>query len=243
MQHIVSCSLGKDSVAMLIRMLDEGMQIDRIIFADLGEDAEFEETYAFIEKVEKTLGIHIERIKSEKWTWDRWFYGTATKGKAKGQIHGFPPVVTFGCSYKRELKMKPLAVAQGEGNIIYLGIAADEEHRAKAKQYINAKNQYRFPLIEWGMTEDDCVELCRSRGLLHPLYQYFSRLGCWQCPKQSLKSLRMLYKHFLQKWEKLIEYQNACPWAFKPSASVHDLTRRFANEVSQMTIDDYLESR
>ena len=46
--HIVNCSLGKDSVALLIRMVQEGWKIDKVLFADLGGDAEFQETYGFL---------------------------------------------------------------------------------------------------------------------------------------------------------------------------------------------------
>ena len=34
MKHIVSFSGGKDSTAMLLRMLEENMQVDEIIFCD-----------------------------------------------------------------------------------------------------------------------------------------------------------------------------------------------------------------
>lgn len=38
MKHIVSFSGGKDSTAMLLRMLEENMPIDKIIFVDTGKD-------------------------------------------------------------------------------------------------------------------------------------------------------------------------------------------------------------
>lgn len=229
-QHIVCCSLGKDSVAMLIRMIMEGWQIDKVLFADIGADAEFEETYAFLDKIETTLGIKIEKVSSEKWTWDGIFYSKQTKGKNVGENRGFPPVVGPGCRYKGWLKQEPLEKAQGTGNTIYLGIAIDERHRAEAQEYLNKPNTYRFPLIEWGMTEEDCRILCEKYDLLHPLYKYFKRLGCWQCPKQSLESIRQIYKHWPQKWQKLKEYQSACVWPFRADYSVEELEIRFQLE-------------
>lgn len=37
----------------------------------------------------------------------------------------------------------------------YIGIAADEPQRVR---------EYRYPLVEWGMTEKDCLEYCYARG-------------------------------------------------------------------------------
>jgi len=49
--HIVSLSGGKDSTAMLLRMLEENMPIDLILFCDTG--LEFEAMYKHIDKLEK----------------------------------------------------------------------------------------------------------------------------------------------------------------------------------------------
>ena len=49
----VSFSGGKDSTAMLLRMLEEGMPVDIILFCDTG--LEFEGMYHHIEKLEKYL--------------------------------------------------------------------------------------------------------------------------------------------------------------------------------------------
>lgn len=52
MKHIVSFSGGKDSTAMLLRMLEENMKIDEIIFAETGKD--FPDMLKHIEKVKNT---------------------------------------------------------------------------------------------------------------------------------------------------------------------------------------------
>ena len=63
-KHIVSLSGGKDSTAMLLRMLEEGMPVDIILFCDTG--LEFEGMYRHIDKLEKYIGIPITRLKSQQ---------------------------------------------------------------------------------------------------------------------------------------------------------------------------------
>ena len=46
-KHVVSLSGGKDSTAMLLRMLEEGRPVDIILFCDTG--IEFEAMYRHIE--------------------------------------------------------------------------------------------------------------------------------------------------------------------------------------------------
>ena len=53
MKHIVSFSGGKDSTAMLLRMLEENMQVDEILFCDTGKD--FPDMLEHIEKVKKYI--------------------------------------------------------------------------------------------------------------------------------------------------------------------------------------------
>lgn len=54
-KHIVSFSGGKDSTAMLLRMVELNMPVDIILFADTG--MEFEEIYSHIESIEEYLGV------------------------------------------------------------------------------------------------------------------------------------------------------------------------------------------
>ena len=59
--HAVSLSGGKDSTAMLLMMLERGMPIDVVLYADTG--MEFPEMYDHLSKVDALLyqerGIHI----------------------------------------------------------------------------------------------------------------------------------------------------------------------------------------
>lgn len=223
MKHIVSFSGGKDSTAMLLRMIELKYPIDKIVFADT--TLEFPEMYEWIDKIEKIvyekIGLKITRV-SAKHSFDDWFYSKWTRGKNTDKIRGFP-FVTRPCWWQRDVKDIPLS-KECKGNTTYIGIAKDEEHRSKRKRY--SKGIYLFPLIEWGWTEQDCADYLERRGLKHPLYGKFKRTGCWLCPKQSLQSLENLYLYYPDLWEKLKQYEKDSPQGFKPNFSLEEFEKK-----------------
>ena len=214
-QHIVSFSGGKDSTAMLIRMLELGMPVDRIIFADTGK--EFPEMYDHIKRIGKYVlenyGKIIE-IKHPTSTWDDWFYGKVTRGKAKGQQRGFP-LSFFPCWWSREAKFKVLDPVC-EGHERYIGIAADEPKR------ITYKNPgYHYPLADWGWTEADCLKYLVDKGLDAQLHHDFGRTGCWCCPKQSVDSLKTLCRKYPDQWKELRRMESESPNGFKQGVDLN----------------------
>ncbi len=83
MKHIVSFSGGKDSTAMLLKMLENKMKIDEIIFCDTGK--EFPQMYQHIRKIEDYIKRPITILKSEK-SFDYYmFEHEKTRGKNKGK--------------------------------------------------------------------------------------------------------------------------------------------------------------
>jgi len=224
MEHIISFSGGKDSTAMLIRMIELDMPIDKILFADTA--LEFPEMYDYIKKVEKYIGIKVIIVKP-KHSFEWWFYGKFTRGKNTHRIRGFPPVIFKGCWWSKVSKISPIKKKEGKGNVVYIGIANDEKKRAEAKEYQNNKNQYRFPLIEWGWSEQKCLSYLKEKGLHNPLYNKFHRLGCWLCPKQRVSELRVLYEDYPKLWEKLKIYEKDSPHGFKPDIKLIDLENKW----------------
>ena len=88
MKHIVCFSGGKDSAAMLLRMIEMGMPVDLVLFADTG--MEFPQLYKYVDRMEEyvtSLGIEFQTVAPEK-TWDDWFFGEVTRGKMKGKQRG-----------------------------------------------------------------------------------------------------------------------------------------------------------
>ncbi len=103
-----------------------------------------------------------------------------------------------------------------------MGIAADEAHRCKDLHY---------PLVEWGMTEADCLRYCKARGFdWGGLYDIFRRVSCWCCPLQPLSELRKLRIHCPDLWQKLL-YMDAHTWQpFRPDYTARQLDIRFKLE-------------
>lgn len=226
-KKIVMFSGGKDSTAMLLKLIEDGEKLDQIIFADTR--LEFPEMYQYIERIQNYIKQEITIVRGDV-TFDDWFYGEWTKGKSKGRIRGFPKVVGLGCWAKRELKIKPMQKVEGKGNEIFIGIASDEKHRAYRENYQH-DNIYRLPLIDWGMTEQDCISFLEERNLSNPLYEIFKRLGCWLCPKQGLGSLKNLYENYPDLWEQLKRYEKDSPTGFKIDTNVEKLESRFKKEI------------
>ncbi|MGD9159637.1 MAG: phosphoadenosine phosphosulfate reductase family protein [Desulfobacteraceae bacterium] len=229
--NIVSFSGGKDSTAMLLRMVEKGVAIDKIIFCDT--TLEFPEIYDYLEKIQNYLGRKIEILKPSK-SWDDWFYGKITRGKLKGRRRGFPYVCS-PCWWNREAKYLLLDRAHkalGRENTVFVGIAKDEEYRTYKKQYRKPDINYRFPLVEWGVFEKECYEYLEKKGLKHPLSDC-KRTGCWLCPKQSKSSLLFLMREYPQLWIKLKKYETDSPHGFKPNFNLIDFENKNGRGVNE----------
>ena len=239
--HIVSFSGGKDSTAMLLRLLESGIPVDIILFNDTG--LEFEQLYDHINRVEqyitKYTDVGITRVLPEQ-PFEFYFFDVHINHRKRTKFNerlgtdshnGFswPGPKMRWCTDR--LKTRPrtqfLRDYRKEYNIIeYVGIAADEEYRLRRK--INNRENKRYPLVDWGMTEADCLRYCYDRGFdWGGLYEKFSRVSCWCCPLQSLPELRVLYHEFPEHWEQLKQWDNETYGQFRIDYSVEDLEKRF----------------
>lgn len=119
--------------------------------------------------------------------------------------------------------------------IQYVGIAADETDRLKDKCY---------PLVEWGMTEKDCLAYCYAKGFdWGGLYRIFSRVSCWCCPLQGLNELRKLYRYFPDLWKRLEEWDENTWRSFRKDYSVRQLAVRFDFEKKWQAAGGNIRSR
>lgn len=231
-KHIVNFSGGKDSTAMLIRMLEENMQVDEIIFCKVMATkvigGELPEMYEYINKINNYIKLRynkeIKVIEQEK-SFEDYFYVEKIRGKNKGKIYGFPAIMKSWCNSRLKANiLNQYLEAQGE-YISYIGIAADEKKRLERLN----KNECSM-LKKWGMTEKDCFEFLKQRDLENPLYKRRERLGCWFCPKQRIGTLEILKNDYPELWKKLLQWQRDSPYPFKPTMTVFELDKRFTKE-------------
>ena len=239
MKHIVSFSGGKDSTAMLLRLLEEGRQVDDILFFDTGW--EFPEMLIHVNQVEKYIGRQITRLHPrEPFTY--WMLRrpiVANRGPNKGKVHrigyGWPLPQRRWCT---SLKVQTIN-RYSEDSVQYIGIAADEIKRAKIAN--TKRKMFAYPLIEWGMTEADCLRYCYDQGFhWNGLYTHFTRASCFCCPLQKIGDLRTLRKHYphlwkiMLKWDAYITEHNKHNRGFMKYNTVHDMEERFLREELEM---------
>lgn len=119
----------------------------------------------------------------------------------------------------------------------YIGIASDEKKRLQRKTHTNGA--FKYPLVEWGWTESDCLNYCYSLGYdWGGLYRTFARVSCWCCPLQPIGELYKLWNLYPELWaklevwdKKLIELYGKGAMPYKGnSTSIEDLTKRFIIE-------------
>lgn len=242
MEHILSLSYGKDSLACLGAIEKLGLPLDRIIHAevwatdtipaDLPPMVEFKKKADAI--IKDRYGIEVEHIRAKR-TYEECFYmitgGTKKHAKSKnaGKIYGFPYRMGQWCNSR--LKVGVLDTIKG---IQYLGIAIDEPNR-----FHNLSDKKRSPLVEAEWTEQDCFKWCEENDLLSPIYTSSSRGGCWFCHNQGIDQLRLLRHNYPDLWELLLKWDNDSPVSFKPDGhTVHDFDERFRLEDEKLIDPD-----
>ena len=230
--NIVSFSGGKDSTAMLLMMLEKGVPVDKVICVDTTK--EFPQMYEHIQKVQSLIEpLEIEIVKID---FDYYFSKhIKTKGKNKGKKgYGWPDFRTRWCTLqKRDCKIKYYKENNiNKSNAVeYVGIAFDEQDRQVMKSKNDGYNK-KYPLVEWQMTEKDCLEYCYSKGLdWGGLYEKFHRVSCWCCPLSRIGELRVLYKDFPELWEQLEGMDKKSFRKFRNDYSVADLSEKFAENL------------
>lgn len=224
---------GRDSSCMVVKWLESGYDIDYIIFCDTG--LEFKEMLEYIDNLNRYLSKNfnkeITRIDSsgiiEKWA----FEYPIQKGIRKGRLRGLP--MQIGKDYcTREAKIyatRNFCISKCSNNKfkneILIGYTYNEVERRRNSNVDYAIS--RYPLHEWGMNEIDVDIFLKKRGIHNKLYNHFKRTGCYNCPKQSKKSLYNLYKYYPALFEKMIEWEQR-------AVSLDCVNQRFFMEKSML---------
>jgi len=239
MEHILSLSYGKDSLACLGAIELLGWPLDRIVHAevwatdtipaDLPPMVEFKRRADAI--IKRRWGITVEHVRA-KHTFESGFYHVTASGKRKGMVYGWPYLMGNWCNSR--LKVSALEKTKQRECVSYLGIAADELNR-----FHNLSDTKKSPLVEAGWTEAMCREWCEGNNLLSPIYHTAARGGCWFCHNQSVDQLRLLRRNYPEYWALMLKWDKDSPVTFHSDGrTVHDYERRFAAEDTKLIMPD-----
>lgn len=230
MKYIASVSFGKDSLGMLLKLIELNYPLDEVVFYDTG--MEFECIYKIRDKIVPMLlenNIKYTELKPKE-PFEYTMFEKTVK-KRNGTVSKGYSWCGGRCRWGTTEKLKAIE-KHCKGCYEYVGIAIDEPLRLKKER----KGYKVFPLVELNMTEKDCLDYCRSKGFSWEedgidLYDILDRVSCWCCCNKNLKELKNYYSYLPKYWNKLKELQSKTDRPMKYNKyTVFDLEERFKTE-------------
>lgn len=238
MEHILSLSYGKDSLACFGACELLGWSIDRVVTAEVWATdtipADLPPMVEFKAKADKIIkerwGIEVEHVcamkDGKKLTYENVFYrkrGFSRNGNAIHKMYGWPFQKGPWCNDR--LKTGILD-SVSKNCVKYVGIAADEPNRFHV-----LSDTQKSPLVEAGWDEAYCRKWCEENDMLSPIYTTATRGGCWFCHNQGVDQLRILRKNHPDLWALMLKWDSDSPVSFKSDGhTVHDFDKRFRLE-------------
>lgn len=227
---------------MLLRLVEDGWPLDTVVFYDTG--MEFTAIYQIRDKIKpwlKTHGINFVEL-HPKSPFLHSMLERKVESRQKGVHYGYGwcgGLCRWGTTEKLNA-IKKFKQSLNDTVIDYVGIAADEP-----KRFEKAKSEGKMlPLVEWGMSEADCLEYCHKNGWYWyedtpagavELYTVLDRVSCWCCCNKNLAELKNIYQYLPFYWEQLRDLQGKITRPFKgyykgQSRGIFELEARFSKE-------------
>ena len=223
-KYIASCSFGKDSLAMVLLLLEKKYPLDEVIFFDTG--MEFQAIYNNRDKLSDILFRNNIKfsVLNDKHSFE---YNAFRR-----EVHKKDETITYGydwCGGSRrwgtagKLSTINRHYKESYGNEViveYVGVAADERERIERYRLKRTKSVKLYPLVEWGMTERDCLNYCYKHGWNWEengvdLYQILDRVSCWCCTNKNQKEIKNIMIYLPEYWERIKEYERKCGVPYK----------------------------
>jgi 3'-phosphoadenosine 5'-phosphosulfate sulfotransferase (PAPS reductase)/FAD synthetase len=201
----ISFSGGVESTTMCILYGSNA----KAIWADTGSEHKL--MYQRIEKVESEIRkIHprfeIIKLKAE--------------AKYKGEVYDNLEKLTIAQKFMpsnqarfctRLFKIEPIDryLSEQEECELMIGLNADEENSRVGNWGLQSNVKYTYPLIDDGLTRDDC-EAILNEHCLHPnMPVYMSRGGCRMCFFKSKKEYKAMYFLANDEFNEVMAFENA----------------------------------
>lgn len=230
MKYIASVSFGKDSLAMLLIILNnpEKYPLDEVIFYDTG--MEFKAIYKTRDKILPILkdkGIKYTELHPQKSFIDLMInYPHLSRNGVFKKGYGWCGGV---CRWGTTEKVRTIDKYCGD-NHQYIGLAYDEVKRLE-KLTANKSS----PLAKEKITEEDALQLCYENGFYYeengiPLYDILTRVSCWCCRNKNLKELANYKKYLTNYFLKLCELEEIIG---EPMKKPYFLKDRFKEEITE----------
>lgn len=202
MKYIACVSWGKDSTAMLLKLIEENMPLDEVVFFDTG--MEFGQIYEVRDRMVKEYLVP-NRIKYTELKPRRPFMDTmlnyphySRKGEIKKGYGWCGGLCRWGTTEKIKVMDEYC-----KGSVQYIGIAFDEPKRMARLDAMKCA-----PLYAFGITEAEALDICYSHGIhFGGLYQILDRVSCWCCRNKNLKELKRYKEYLPEYFRKLVELE------------------------------------
>lgn len=239
MRYIAMCSCGKDSLAMVLKLIETNTPLTEVLFYDTG--MEFDAIYKNWNKL-----VNICKDRQIKTTvlkppipFEEKAFDILVKAR-DGTIHKGYSWCGGRCRWGTTDKIRTIdKYCESEPTVCYIGIAVDEINRI----YKPRKAYKSLPLLDWNMSERDCLEYCYENGWSWKedgieLYDILDRVSCWCCRNKNKKELRNMFNYLPRYWGKLRDFQSKTKLPMKKyrknkteCGSVFELEIEFRKEV------------
>lgn len=197
MREIVKFSMGVCSAYIACR-LKETCHDPECLFSDT--KAEDEDTYRFGREVVEKWGLNLIERSDGRHLW-----------QVFEDQHMIPARQIPMCSIQMKIK-------QGEGYLksitepgrVAIGYDLDEEDRIAKMLSLWSHPTLKvwFPLIEWGVSKQQCFGFFAERGVQTPrIYRHFHHANCLPCKNFEFKDWIALKYHYPEKFQAAMEFE------------------------------------
>lgn len=163
-----------------------------LVYTDPG--SEHPDNARFLNDLEGWYGKPITRLRSAKYvdTWQVWTERRYLVGPS-------------GALCTAELKKKPRFAFERPDDVQVFGYTAEEQHRADRFRQQNPDVNLRTPLIERGLTKDDCLALIGRSGIAMPAMYLlgYRNNNCVGCPKGGIGYWNKIRRDFPDTFDRM----------------------------------------